>query len=30
MMRVRINIFNMHVPKQYKAKAIEMVDKVKS
>lgn len=30
MMRVRINVFNMQVPEQYKAKAIEMVKKVKS
>jgi hypothetical protein len=30
MMRIRINVFNMHVPEQYKAKAIEMVKMLKS
>ena len=30
MMRVRINVFNMQVPEQYKAKALEMMKKVKS
>jgi hypothetical protein len=29
MMRVRINVFNMQVPEQYKTKALEMVKKVK-
>lgn len=29
-MRVRVNVFNMQVPEQYKAKAIEMVKKVQS
>lgn len=29
-LRVRINVFNMHLPEQYKAKAMEMVNKVRS